>query len=182
MFNPVKSENKDVLAEPRDLSNMLLYEFNICCRAAEMQMDPVTVEVREGDIPVAAVQVPPTFVVDEVTLGENPMEVAPVLASDHVVDEGEILLEVVDVPDSQEAVPVIGEAQEATTSSLVDGWQDDGKFVQLVQDLTDTRNKPQPLAEASAPNAVRTVEEEVPTPGITPNLENVEFSVLEYLP
>ncbi|KAL3685375.1 hypothetical protein R1sor_003397 [Riccia sorocarpa] len=46
-------------------------------------MDPLTVEVREEDIPVAAVQVPPTFVVDEVPLGENPMEVAPVPASDH---------------------------------------------------------------------------------------------------
>ncbi|KAL3702538.1 hypothetical protein R1sor_020560 [Riccia sorocarpa] len=46
-------------------------------------MDPLTVEVREEDIPVAAVQVPPTFAVDEVALGENPMEVAPVPASDH---------------------------------------------------------------------------------------------------
>ncbi|KAL3681648.1 hypothetical protein R1sor_024604 [Riccia sorocarpa] len=94
-------------------------------------MDLLTVEVREEDIPVAAVQVPPTFVVDEVPLGENPMEVAPVPASDHGVDEGEISLELVGVLDSQEAVPVIGEAQKATTSSLVDGWQDDGKFVQL---------------------------------------------------
>ncbi|KAL3676384.1 hypothetical protein R1sor_026332 [Riccia sorocarpa] len=51
-------------------------------------MDPLTVEVREEDIPVAAVQVPPIFVVDEVPLGENPMEVAPVPASDHGVDEG----------------------------------------------------------------------------------------------
>ncbi|KAL3675506.1 hypothetical protein R1sor_025454 [Riccia sorocarpa] len=110
-------------------------------------MDPLTVEVREEDIPVAAVQVPPTFVVDEVPLGENPMEVAPVPASDHGVDEGEILPEVVGVLDSQEAVPVIGEAQEATTSSLVDGWQDDGKFVQLLHDLADTRNEPQPVAE-----------------------------------
>ncbi|KAL3680297.1 hypothetical protein R1sor_023253 [Riccia sorocarpa] len=145
-------------------------------------MDPLTVEVREEDIPVAAVQVPPTFVVDEVPLGENPMEVAPVPASDHGVDEGEILPEVVGVLDSQEAVPVIGEAQQATTSSLVDGWQDDGKFVQLVHDLADTRNEPQPVAEASTPYAVRNVEEEVATPGTAPNLEKVEFSVSEYLP
>ncbi|KAL3687917.1 hypothetical protein R1sor_014226 [Riccia sorocarpa] len=139
-------------------------------------MDPLTVEVREEDIPVAAVQVPPTFVVDEVPLGENPMEVAPLPASDHGVDD------VVDVLDSQEAVPVIDEAQEATTSSLVDGWQDDGKFVQLVHDLTDTRNEPQPVAEASTSNAVRNVEDEVATPGTAPNLEKVEFSVSEYLP
>ncbi|KAL3701045.1 hypothetical protein R1sor_019067 [Riccia sorocarpa] len=145
-------------------------------------MDPLTVEVRQEDIPVAAVQVPPTFVVDEVPLGENPMEVAPVPASDHGVDEGEILPEVVGVLDSQEAVPVIGEAQQATTSSLVDGWQDDGKFVQLVHDLADTRNEPQPVAEASTPYAVRNVEEEVATPGTAPNLEKVEFSVSEYLP
>ncbi|KAL3685027.1 hypothetical protein R1sor_003049 [Riccia sorocarpa] len=145
-------------------------------------MDPLTVEVREEDIPVAVVQVPPTFVVDEVPLGENPMEVAPVLASDHGVDEGEILPEVVHVLDSQEAVPVIGEAQEATTSSLVDGWQDDGKFVQLVHDLADTRNEPQPVAEASTPNVVRNVKEEVATPGTALNLEKVEFSVSKYLP
>ncbi|KAL3700823.1 hypothetical protein R1sor_018845 [Riccia sorocarpa] len=134
-------------------------------------MDPLTVEVREEDIPVAAVQVPPTFVVDEMPLGENPMEVAPVPASDHGVDDGEILPEVVGVLDSQEAVPVIGEAQQATTSSLVDGWQDDGKFVQLVHDLADTRNEPQPVEEASTPYAVRNVEEEVATPGTAPNLE-----------
>ncbi|KAL3697365.1 hypothetical protein R1sor_011441 [Riccia sorocarpa] len=145
-------------------------------------MDPLTVEVREEDIPVAAVQVPPTFVVDEVPLGENPMEVAPVPASDHGVDEGEISPEVVGVLDSQEAVPVIGEAQQATTSSLVDGWQNDGKFVQLVHDLADTRNEPQPVAEVSTPYAVRNVEEEVATPGTAPNLEKVEFSVSEYLP
>ncbi|KAL3686255.1 hypothetical protein R1sor_004277 [Riccia sorocarpa] len=145
-------------------------------------MDPLTVEVREEDIPVAAVQVPPTFFVDELPLGENPMEVAPVPASDHGVDEGEILPEVVGVLDSQEAVPVIGEAQQATASSLVDGWQDDGKFVQLVHDLVDTRNEPQPVAEASTPYAVRNVEEEVATPGTAPNLEKVEFSVSEYLP
>ncbi|KAL3688853.1 hypothetical protein R1sor_015162 [Riccia sorocarpa] len=145
-------------------------------------MDPLTVEVREEDIPVAAVQVIPTFVDDEVPLDENPVEVAPVLASDHGVDEGKILPEVVDVLDSQEAVPVIGEAQETTTYSLVDGWQDDGKFVQLVHDLTDTRNESQPVAEASTPNAVRNVEEEVATPGTAPNLEKVEFSVSEYLP
>ncbi|KAL3679393.1 hypothetical protein R1sor_022349 [Riccia sorocarpa] len=94
-------------------------------------MDPLTVEVHEEDIPVAAVQVPPSFVVDEVPLGENPREVAPVPASDHGVEEGEILPEVVGVLDNQEAVLVIGEAQQATTSSLVDAWQDDGKFVQL---------------------------------------------------
>ncbi|KAL3675419.1 hypothetical protein R1sor_025367 [Riccia sorocarpa] len=162
-------------------------------------MDPSTVEVREEDIPVAAVQVPPTFAVDEVPLGENPMEVAlvPVQrpsafstetlhvttpASDHWVDEGEILPEVVGVLDSQEAVPVIGEAQQATTSSHVDGWQDDRKFVQLVHDLADTRNEPQPVAEVSTPYAVRNVEEEVATAGTAPNLEKVEFSVLEYLP
>ncbi|KAL3683379.1 hypothetical protein R1sor_001401 [Riccia sorocarpa] len=145
-------------------------------------MDPSTVKVQEEDIPVTAVQVPPTFVVDEVPLGENQVEVAPVPASDHGVDEGEILPEVVDVLDSQEAVPMIGEAQEARTSSLVDGWQDDGKFVQLVHDLTDTRNEPQPIAEASTPNVVRNVEEEVATPSTAPNLEKVEFSVSEYLP
>ncbi|KAL3694963.1 hypothetical protein R1sor_008614 [Riccia sorocarpa] len=142
-------------------------------------MDPLTVEVREEDIPVAAV---PTFVDDEVPLDENPVEVAPVPASDHGGDEGKILPEVADVLDSQEVVPVIGEAQEATTSSLVDGWQDDGKFVQLVHDLTDTRNESQPVAEASTPNAVRNVEEEVATQGTAPNLEKVEFSVSEYLP
>ncbi|KAL3684472.1 hypothetical protein R1sor_002494 [Riccia sorocarpa] len=145
-------------------------------------MDPLTVEVREEDIPFAAVQVPPTFVVDEVPLGENPMEVAPVPASDHGVDEGEILPEVVGVLDNQEVVPVIGEAQQTTTSSLVDGWQNDGKFVQLVHDLADTRNEPQPVAEASTPYAVRNVEEEVATPGTAPNLKKVEFSVSEYLP
>ncbi|KAL3691679.1 hypothetical protein R1sor_005330 [Riccia sorocarpa] len=145
-------------------------------------MDPLTVEVREEDIPVAAVQVPPTFVLDEVPLGENPMEVALVPASDHGVDEGEILPEVVGVLDSQEAVLVIGEAQQATTSSLVDGWQDDGNFVQLVHDLSDTRNEPQSVAEASTPYAVRNVEEEVATPGTVPNLEKIEFSVSEYLP
>ncbi|KAL3675415.1 hypothetical protein R1sor_025363 [Riccia sorocarpa] len=145
-------------------------------------MDPLTVEVREEDIPVAAVQVPPTFAVDEVPLGENPMEIASVPASDHGVDEGEILPEVVGVLDSQEAVPVIGEAQQATASSLVDGWQNDGKFVHLVHDLADTRNEPQPVAEASTPYAVRNVEEEVATPGTAPNLEKVEFSVSEYLP
>ncbi|KAL3695428.1 hypothetical protein R1sor_009504 [Riccia sorocarpa] len=73
-------------------------------------------------------------------------------------------------------------AQEATTSSLVDGWQDHGKFVQLVHDLADTRNEPQPVAEASTPYAVRNVEEEVATPGTALNLEKVEFSVSEYLP
>ncbi|KAL3676569.1 hypothetical protein R1sor_026517 [Riccia sorocarpa] len=145
-------------------------------------MNPLTVEVREEDIPVAAVQVIPTFVDDEVPLGENPVEVAPVPASDHGVDEGKILPEVVDVLDSQEVVPVIDEAQEATTSSLVDEWQDDGKFVQLVHDLTDTRNESQSVAKVSTPNAIRNVEEEVATPGTAPNLEKVEFSVSEYLP
>ncbi|KAL3688928.1 hypothetical protein R1sor_015237 [Riccia sorocarpa] len=145
-------------------------------------MDPLTVEVREEDIPIAAVQVPPTFVFDDVPLGENPVDVTPVPASDHGVDEGEILPEVVDVLDSQEVVPVIDEAQETTTSSLVDGWQDDGKFVQLVHDLTDTRNEPQPVAKGSTPNAVRNVEKEVAMSGTAPNLEKVEFSVSEYLP
>ncbi|KAL3678852.1 hypothetical protein R1sor_021808 [Riccia sorocarpa] len=111
-------------------------------------MDPLTVEVREEDIPVAAVQVIPTFVDGEVPLGENPVEVAPVPASYHGVDEEKILPEVVDVLDSQEAVPVIGE----------------------------------PVAEASTPNVIRNVEEEVATPGTAPNLEKVEFSVSEYLP
>ncbi|KAL3700701.1 hypothetical protein R1sor_018723 [Riccia sorocarpa] len=145
-------------------------------------MDPLTVDVWEEDIPVAAVQVIPTFVDDEVPLDENPVEVAPVPASDHGGDDGKILPEVADVLDRQEAVSVIGEAQEVTTSSLVDGWQDDGKFVQLVHDLTDTRNESQPVAEASTPNAVRNVEEEVATPDTAPNLEKVEFSVSEYLP
>ncbi|KAL3691166.1 hypothetical protein R1sor_004817 [Riccia sorocarpa] len=53
------------------------------------QMDPTTVEIREGDIPVAAVQVPPSSAVDDVIMDDDPVEVGvasvpPTFAVDEV--------------------------------------------------------------------------------------------------
>ncbi|KAL3695458.1 hypothetical protein R1sor_009534 [Riccia sorocarpa] len=70
-------------------------------------MDPATSEVQEGDIPVAVDWVPPSSAVDDVTMDDTPVDVrvASLPASDHEVEDGEILDEAMDVLDSQAAVP-----------------------------------------------------------------------------
>ncbi|KAL3680611.1 hypothetical protein R1sor_023567 [Riccia sorocarpa] len=70
-------------------------------------MDPATLELLEGDIPVAVDLVPPSSAVDDVTMDDIPMEVsvASLPASDHEVEEREILDEAMDFLDSQVAVP-----------------------------------------------------------------------------
>ncbi|KAL3690795.1 hypothetical protein R1sor_004446 [Riccia sorocarpa] len=83
-------------------------------------MDPATSEVQEGDTPVAVDWVPPSSAVDDVTMDDTPVDVrvASLPASDHEVEDGEILDEAMDVLDSQAAVPPTLEA--ATAHVLVE--------------------------------------------------------------
>ncbi|KAL3688263.1 hypothetical protein R1sor_014572 [Riccia sorocarpa] len=83
-------------------------------------MDPATSEVQEGDIPVAVDWVPPSSAVDDVTMDDTPVDVrvASLPASDHEVEDGEILDEAMDVLDSQAAVPPTLEA--ATAHVLIE--------------------------------------------------------------
>ncbi|KAL3688343.1 hypothetical protein R1sor_014652 [Riccia sorocarpa] len=83
-------------------------------------MDPATSEVQEGDIPVAVDWVPPSSAVDDVTMDDTPVDVwvASLPASDHEVEDGEILDEAMDVLDSQSAVPPTLEA--ATAHVLIE--------------------------------------------------------------
>ncbi|KAL3699412.1 hypothetical protein R1sor_017434 [Riccia sorocarpa] len=83
-------------------------------------MDPATLEVQEGDVPVAVDWVPPSSAVDDVTIDDIPMDVrdASLPTSDHEVEEGEILDEAMDVLDSQAAVPPTLEA--STVEVLVE--------------------------------------------------------------
>ncbi|KAL3687413.1 hypothetical protein R1sor_013722 [Riccia sorocarpa] len=75
-------------------------------------MDPATIEVQKGDIPVAVDMVPPSAAIDDVTMDDIPMDirVASLPASDHEVKEGEILDKFMDVLDSQVAIPTTSEA------------------------------------------------------------------------
>ncbi|KAL3697580.1 hypothetical protein R1sor_011656 [Riccia sorocarpa] len=83
-------------------------------------MDPATPEVQEGDIPVAVDWVPPSCAVDDVTMDDTPVDVrvSSLPASDHKVEDGEILDEAMDVLDSQAAVPPTLEA--ATAHVLIE--------------------------------------------------------------
>ncbi|KAL3679096.1 hypothetical protein R1sor_022052 [Riccia sorocarpa] len=83
-------------------------------------MDPATLEVQEGDIPVAVDWIPPSSAVDDVTMDDTPVDarVASLPASDHEVEQGEILAEAMDVLDSQAAVPQTLEA--ATAHVLIE--------------------------------------------------------------
>ncbi|KAL3683103.1 hypothetical protein R1sor_001125 [Riccia sorocarpa] len=83
-------------------------------------MDPATSKVQEGDILVAVDWVPPSSAVDDVTMDDTPVDVrvASLPASDHEVEDGEILDEAMDVLDNQAAVPPTLEA--ATAHVLIE--------------------------------------------------------------
>ncbi|KAL3684876.1 hypothetical protein R1sor_002898 [Riccia sorocarpa] len=85
-------------------------------------MDPATLEVQEGDIPVAVDWVPPSSAVDDVTMDDIPVDVrvASLPASDHEVKEGGILDEAMNVRDSQAAVPPTLET--ATVQVLIEDF------------------------------------------------------------
>ncbi|KAL3701753.1 hypothetical protein R1sor_019775 [Riccia sorocarpa] len=134
-----------------------------------------TVEVGIADIPVAAVQAPPTSVAAEVTMGES--VVVHGGASEPTYDH-----EVVKRQLFPEAVPTTLEAQETAPSSLADSTINPERFQELVHNIRSTQNDPHPVAEGSTPTKIQDVQQEVPTPGTTANLDKVVLDVSDYLP
>ncbi|KAL3682937.1 hypothetical protein R1sor_000959 [Riccia sorocarpa] len=134
-----------------------------------------TVEVGIADIPVAAVQAPPTSVVAEVTMGES--VVVHGGASEPTYDH-----EVVKRQLFPEAIPTTLEGQETAPSSLADSTINPERFQELLHNIRSTRNDPHPIAEDITPTKIQDVQQAVPTPGTTANLDKVVLGVSDYLP
>ncbi|KAL3683995.1 hypothetical protein R1sor_002017 [Riccia sorocarpa] len=126
--------------------------------------EATTVEVGKADVPVAAVQAPPTSAAAEVTMGES--VVVHGGASEPTYDH-----EVVKRQLFREAVPTTLEAQETAPSSLADSTINPERFQELVHNIRSTRNDPHPVAEGSTPTKIEDVQQEVPTHGTTANLD-----------
>ncbi|KAL3696010.1 hypothetical protein R1sor_010086 [Riccia sorocarpa] len=137
--------------------------------------EATTVEVRIADIPVVAVQAPPTSVAAEVMPGESLVVHggAYELTYDHEVEKRQL---------SPEAVPTTLEAQEMVPSSSTASTVNPERFQGLLHNIRSTRNDPHPIVEDSTPTKIQDVEQEVPTPGTVANLDKVVLDVLDYLP
>ncbi|KAL3675418.1 hypothetical protein R1sor_025366 [Riccia sorocarpa] len=134
-----------------------------------------TVEVGKADVPVAAVQAPPTSVAAEVTMGES--VVVHGGASEPTYDH-----EVVKRQLFPEAIPTTLEAHETAPSSLADSSINQERFQELLQNIRSTRNDPHPVAEDITPTKIQDVQQAIPTPGTTANLDKVVLGVSDYLP
>ncbi|KAL3696271.1 hypothetical protein R1sor_010347 [Riccia sorocarpa] len=130
-----------------------------------------TVEVEIADIPVTKVQAPPTSVAAEVTMGES--VVVHGGASDHEVVKRQLF---------PEAVPTTLESQETASSSLADSTINPERFQELLHNIRSTWNDPHPVAEDSTPTKIQDIQQEVPTPGTTANLDKVLNNFCEAVP
>ncbi|KAL3689622.1 hypothetical protein R1sor_015931 [Riccia sorocarpa] len=137
--------------------------------------EATTVEVGKADVPVAAVQAPPTSVAAEVTMGESVVMHGG--ASEPTYDH-----EVVKRRLFPEAIPTTLEAQETAPSSLADSSINQERFQELLQNIRSTRNDPHPVAEDITPTKIQDVQQAVPTPGTTANLDKIVLGVSDYLP
>ncbi|KAL3683675.1 hypothetical protein R1sor_001697 [Riccia sorocarpa] len=137
--------------------------------------EATTVEVGKADVPVAAVQAPPTCVAAEVTMGESVVVHGGAYGPtyDHEVVKRQLFHEV---------VPTTLEAQETTPSKPADSTMNPERFQELLQNIRSTRNDPHPVAEGSTPTKIQDVQQEVPTPGTAANLDKVVLDVSDYLP
>ncbi|KAL3686554.1 hypothetical protein R1sor_009128 [Riccia sorocarpa] len=137
--------------------------------------EATTVEVGKADVPVAAVQAPPTSVAAEVTMGES--VVVHGGASEPTYDH-----EVVKRQLFPEAIPTTLEAQETAPSSLAHRGINQQRFQELLQNIRSTRNDPHPVAEDITPTKIQDVQQAVPTPSTAANLDKVVLGVSDYLP
>ncbi|KAL3688821.1 hypothetical protein R1sor_015130 [Riccia sorocarpa] len=137
--------------------------------------EATTVEVGKADVPVAAVQAPPTSVAAEVTMGES--VVVHGGASEPTYDH-----EVVKRQLFPEAIPTTLEAQETAPSSLADSSINQERFQELLQNIRSTRTDPHPVAEDITPTKIQDVQQAVPTLGTAANLDKVVLGVSDYLP
>ncbi|KAL3692233.1 hypothetical protein R1sor_005884 [Riccia sorocarpa] len=138
-------------------------------------LQAVTVEKLVEDIPVVAVMALPTSADAEMTMGENPMEVGG--ASEPTYDH-----EVVKRQLFPEAIPTTFEGQETAPSSLADSTINPERFQELLQNIKSTRNDPHPVAEDITPTKIQDVQQAVPTPGTTANLDKVLYNFCEAVP
>ncbi|KAL3678511.1 hypothetical protein R1sor_021467 [Riccia sorocarpa] len=137
--------------------------------------EATTVEVGKVDVPVPAVQAPPTSVAAEVTMVES--VVVHGGASEPTYDH-----EVVKRQLFHEAVPTTLEAQETEPSKPADSTMNPERFQELLHNIRSTRNDTHPVAEGSTPTKIQDVQQEVPTPGTAANLDKVVLDVSDYLP
>ncbi|KAL3695459.1 hypothetical protein R1sor_009535 [Riccia sorocarpa] len=137
--------------------------------------EATTVEVGKADIPVAAVQAPPTSVATEVTMVESVVVHGGAFEPtyDHEVVKRQLF---------HEAVPTTLEAQETEPSKPADSTMNPERFQELLHNIRSTRNDTHPVAEGSTPTKIQDVQQEVPTPGTAANLDKVVLDVSDYLP
>ncbi|KAL3679413.1 hypothetical protein R1sor_022369 [Riccia sorocarpa] len=143
--------------------------------AVPTTLEATTVEVGKADVPVAVVQAPPTSVAAEVTMGES--LVVHGGASEPTYDH-----EVVKRQLFHETVPTTLEVQETAPSKPADSTMNLERFQELLHNIRSTRNDPHPVGEGSTPTKIQVVQQEVPTPGTTANLDKVVLDVSDYLP